>query len=157
MRQKSFIFVAVLVFLLIAGAVAAYAYDSSRDRHSRERLELMAELRRALERGELVLHYQPIVDLASRAADGSGPLGAHIVAAEALVRWSDRGELVPPLKFIPLAEDTGLIEQIGSWVIQEACRQAVAWREAGALSMTVDPGPERAGREVRWADTKSLP
>jgi diguanylate cyclase (GGDEF)-like protein len=83
-----------------------------------ERLELEADLQRAVERDELVLHYQPIVDLES----------GDIHAVEALVRWRhpQRG-LVPPNSFIPLAEETQLMPQLGRWVLNEACRQGARW------------------------------
>ena len=82
------------------------------------RFELEADLRHAIAAGELVVHYQPIVELATR----------EIVAAEALVRWDHptRGRLGPNA-FIPLAEETGLIGEIGAWVLQEACHEVARW------------------------------
>ncbi|HJW24299.1 MAG TPA: EAL domain-containing protein [Rhodocyclaceae bacterium] len=87
-----------------------------------ERLALEGGLRRALERGEFQLHYQPQVDVAS----------GRVVGVEALVRWRhpDKG-LVPPMKFVPVAEDTGLILPLGRWVIGEALAQLAAWRRDG--------------------------
>jgi diguanylate cyclase (GGDEF)-like protein/PAS domain S-box-containing protein len=83
-----------------------------------DRLDLEADLRRAIERRQLRLHYQPIVDLATGAPQGF----------EALLRWEhpERG-LVPPLAFVPLAEETGLIVEIGRWVVETACRAAASW------------------------------
>jgi diguanylate cyclase (GGDEF)-like protein len=89
-----------------------------------QRLELEADLRRVIDRDELVLHYQPIVDL----VQGS------VVGVEALLRWDhpQRG-LVAPLQFVPMAEETGLIVALGRWVLDEACRRAATWRaEFGA-------------------------
>jgi diguanylate cyclase (GGDEF)-like protein len=108
-------------------------YSTDQDEHSREQLELAADLRRAVERAELVLHYQPIVSLET----------GRMEEIEALVRWHhpERG-LISPVVFIPLAEETGMILPIGRWVLEEACRQAVAWRAAypqtGSLVMSVN-------------------
>ncbi len=88
-----------------------------------ERLAMAARLRRAIERGELELHHQPIM----RMSDGRA------IGVESLVRWRDpsRKQLVPPLEFIPVAERTGVIEPLGDWVMLEVCRQARRWADAG--------------------------
>jgi diguanylate cyclase (GGDEF)-like protein/PAS domain S-box-containing protein len=104
----------------------------------RGRLKMEAELRRALERGELRLHYQPKIDLRT----------GRLVGLEALVRWEhpERG-MVPPGSFIPMAEETGLILPIGRWVLETACRQAGLWRAdaeiEGGLTMAVNLSPRQ--------------
>ena len=91
-------------------------------------LRMRQGLRKALERDEFVLYYQPQIELAS----------GDVVGAEALIRWIDpEAGMVPPGRFIPVAEDSGLIVPIGEWVLREACRQAVAWREAGLPDLLV--------------------
>ena len=106
-------------------------YTPGRSSHAGERLELEIELRRALQRGEFLLHYQPQIEIAS----------GQIVGVEALVRWQHpaRG-LVPPIQFIPFAEQIGLIEPIGEWVLRTACAQAATWLHSGlpALRMAIN-------------------
>jgi diguanylate cyclase (GGDEF)-like protein len=102
----------------------AEVYDAGRDRYSPDRLALVGELRRAIARDELVLHYQPKIDL-------SGP-DRTVTGAEALVRWQHptRG-LLPPAEFIPQAEHTGLMRPLTIWVLESALRQSKAWRARG--------------------------
>jgi len=93
-----------------------------------ERMSLEHSLRRALERGEFRLHYQPQIDIATR----------RLIGMEALVRWqSPELGLVSPARFIPVAEDSGLILPLGAWVLGEACRQARAWQVAGLPALPV--------------------
>ena len=100
--------------------VACYS-EGMRER-AMERLELEAELERAIRQGELVMFYQPEVDLRTN----------RIIGFEALVRWRHaRRGLLPPAEFIPLAEETGLILPLGEWGMGEACRQLVRWRRGG--------------------------
>ncbi|MDB6015058.1 MAG: response regulator receiver modulated sensor-containing diguanylate [Gammaproteobacteria bacterium] len=87
-----------------------------------EKLALESKLRRALENEEFVLHYQPKVDLETRRVKG----------VEALIRWNDPATgLVPPAQFIPLMEETGLIADVGTWVLQQACQDRSRWLERG--------------------------
>jgi diguanylate cyclase (GGDEF)-like protein/PAS domain S-box-containing protein len=109
----------VAMYAAKAGGKARFAmYDESMDAAVLGRLRLEAELRRAIDADELVVHYQPEVDLET----------GHVVALEALVRWNhpERG-IIPPLEFIPIAEDSGLIVPLGRQVLHEACKQARAW------------------------------
>ena len=101
---------------LAGGASVELADAGARDRLLR-RMRTESALRRAIERDELRLCYQPTIELAT----------GQVVGAEALVRWERDGALVAPLDFIPLAEETGLIHEIGAWVLAEACRAAAIW------------------------------
>jgi diguanylate cyclase (GGDEF)-like protein/PAS domain S-box-containing protein len=128
------------VLLRNADTALYQAKDSGRDTYrffsekmnidAQEQLHLQGQLRNALKNDEFILHYQPQVDIVS----------GRIVGAEALVRWQhpELG-LIPPARFIPLAERSGLIIQIGEWVLNEACRQACVWRDHGStLLMAVN-------------------
>src|SRR5437763_1923680 len=106
---------------------------------ARSRLETEQDLRRAVDAGELLMHYQPVIDLREH----------RVLGFEALVRWQhpDRGLLGAP-EFVPLAEESGVIVPIGRWVVEEACRQGQRWRESYPdldLSMSVNlSAPELA-------------
>lgn len=111
------------------------------------RLSTASRLRKALDRGELVLHYQPLVELKN----------ASLVGVEALIRWQDgaRG-LVLPGDFLPLAERTGLMRPISEWVIDEACRQASQWAASGLdlyVSVNMPPAMWRPTATRHLLDT----
>src|SRR5690349_3118679 len=103
-------------------------YSAQMNKHTFERLAMESSLRRALERNEFVLHYQPKLDLRSGA----------IAGVEALVRWQHHEwGMVTPAQFNPLAEETGLIVQIGEWVLKTSCEQSRMWRDQGIPAMRV--------------------
>jgi diguanylate cyclase (GGDEF)-like protein/PAS domain S-box-containing protein len=121
----------------------AYALYSDDAGDSRGRLTLTARLRHALAEDEFVLHYQPVYDLATGGLRG----------VEALVRWEDPAAgLVPPDRFIPHAEETGLITRIGAWVIEAACRQAAAWTELGLTPRIAFNASPRELRDETYVD-----
>jgi diguanylate cyclase (GGDEF)-like protein len=103
-------------------------YTPTMNARAFERMMLESGLRRALEQEEFVIYYQPQISLHT----------GHIIGMEALLHWQhpDLG-LIPPMKFIPLAEDTGLIVQLGEWVLRTACAQNKAWQQAGFPSLCV--------------------
>ena len=116
-------------------------YNTPMNATAFNKLALEANLRQALERDELVLHYQPKLDLRTRRLTGF----------EALIRWRHPSiGMVSPLDFIPLAEETGLILPIGAWVIRQACRQMAAWIEQGHRDLTV--AVNLSARQFRLTD-----
>jgi predicted signal transduction protein with EAL and GGDEF domain len=105
-------------------------FEPQMDARMQERRALELDLRKALINGEFSLNYQPVVSLKT----------GKITACEALIRWQqpERGA-VPPLQFIPIAEETGLIVSIGDWVLQRACRDAVDWPDEITLAVNISP------------------
>jgi len=111
-----------------AGGNRLCRFSSDMGEQLSERMHLERELRRALEQGDLTLHYQPQVALEN----------GHLIGMEALARWThpERG-MISPVRFIPLAEETGLILQLGEQMLELACNQAMAWRRQGLTVPTV--------------------
>lgn len=123
-------------------------YSAQIDNCSRERLTLESGLRRALERDELRLHYQPKVDLAA----------GHVCGMEALLRWQHpRMGLIAPDRFIPIAEESGLIRPIGAWALKSACMQNRAWQRQGMqrFPVAVNLSPRQFAEESLLDDIKS--
>ncbi|RLE19589.1 MAG: GGDEF domain-containing protein [Acidobacteria bacterium] len=119
------------------GPKSFHLYTDDLSQEARQRLEIESGLRRALDRDEFVLHYQPQLSL----SDG------RVVGAEALIRWQhpDKG-LIPPGHFIPVAEEAGLIEAIGEWVLKSACSENQRWQDAGMPPIRV--GVNVSGRQI---------
>src|SRR5690606_2858128 len=115
-------------------------FEPEMNARAERRLELESALRRALARGELELHYQPVVDVKRRV----------VTSAEALLRWRhpELG-MIAPAEFIPVAEDMGLIVDIGQWVVEECDRQLEAWRRQGLdnLRISINVSPVQLRRE----------
>jgi diguanylate cyclase (GGDEF)-like protein len=111
-------------------------FEPGMDALLRKRREMESELRVAVQSGQFLLHYQPILKLDSQT----------ILGFEALVRWNHptRGQL-PPGEFIPTAEETGLIIPVGEWVLRQACKDAVGWPEAVAVSVNLSPAQFKRG------------
>ena len=135
-----------------AGRARFEIFDANMRRHAVARLQLETDLRWALQRDELRLHYQPIVDLRTNA----------IAGFEGLVRWQHpRRGLISPLEFIPVAEETGLIVPLGHWVLEQACQDAKRWldtppeplrsRAQGALTLHLNFSPAQLS-ELRAID-----
>jgi len=132
-----------------SGRTAIQYFTSSMQDAARTRMRLVTDLRTALAEDQFRLYYQPILDLAS----------GRICKAEALIRWvhPERG-LISPVQFIPVAEETGLINEIGDWVFYEAARQVLEWRETfdSRFQISINKSPvqfQRGGTEPGlWAD-----
>ncbi|KQO86426.1 hypothetical protein ASF32_07950 [Methylobacterium sp. Leaf91] len=115
-------------------------YEAGMDAAIEERLQLEVDLRQAVLRGDLILHYQPVVDLETDTVSG----------VEALMRWPHptRG-MIPPATFIEIAEETGLIIDLGNWALREACREAASWTHSARIAVNVsamqfrEPGLEQ--------------
>jgi diguanylate cyclase (GGDEF)-like protein/PAS domain S-box-containing protein len=129
-----------------AGGRGQYKYFTEElTRNARERFQIERDLRDAIDQGDLRVHYQAQVDIAS----------GRIVGAEALVRWQHKQMgLIPPMKFIPIAEGSGLIDLIGEFVLRETCRQGKCWLDAGYqhLTLSVNLSP----RQIQRGDICSL-
>ncbi|MDO9226146.1 MAG: EAL domain-containing protein [Pseudomonadota bacterium] len=111
-----------------SGRYAYQFYTGDMNQRAAERLSMEIGLRQALERGEMLLHYQPQIELAS----------GRIIGLEALLRWRHPEQgMIPPGRFIPIAEDSGLIVLIGEGVLHEACRQSLAWQAAGLPAVPI--------------------
>ena len=125
------------------GKARCAVFDRQMNAQALERMELEGDLRHAITQGELVLHYQPIVCLEAGA----------IQEVEALVRWEHpRRGLIPPLKFIPIAEETGLIVPLGLWVLREACRQAREWQQDHPQEPPLVVGVNLSARQLDQPD-----
>ncbi len=125
------------------GRARCVLFDAAMRAGARRRLEIERELRHALERDELALHYQPVVSLRS----------GEITGLEALLRWQhpERG-LLDPAEFVSIAEDSGLIEPIGRWVQERACRQILAWHEQRPDARPFDVAVNLSARQVAHRD-----
>ena len=129
------------------GRARIEVFDEEMRRSAVRRVEVERELRTALEQDELVLHFQPVVRLAT----------GEVTGVEALVRWHHptRGTL-DPADFIPVAEDCGLIEPIGRWVVEAACRQALVWQEQHPDRRPIDVSVNLSARQFSHRDLASM-
>ncbi|HEX4986399.1 MAG TPA: EAL domain-containing protein [Burkholderiales bacterium] len=121
------------------GRNAYQFYRQEMNAHAVERMSMENHLRRALERGEFLLHYQPKIDIVNEGVSGM----------EALLRWQhpEAGQM-PPARFVPILEDNGLIVPVGEWVLGEVCRQLKAWQEEGAFPV-VPVAVNLSGRQLQ--------
>ncbi len=129
------------------GRARSVLFDADMRARAVQRLETERELRLAVDKEELTLHYQPIVSLHS----------GEVIGAEALVRWQhpERG-LLQPGEFIPVAEDSGLIESIGRWVAEQACEQTVTWQHERPDSRPLDISVNLSARQVTHRELPAI-
>jgi diguanylate cyclase (GGDEF)-like protein len=129
-----------------AGRARCEVFRQEMNPHPMERLGLETDLRRAVDRMEFLLEYQPCVDLSS----------GRIVSVEALVRWShpERG-ILEPLEFVPVAEETGLVLPLGRWILDHACKQASGWSDSGPRLCVNVSARQLAQPRLRLADEVS--
>ncbi|WP_115720299.1 EAL domain-containing protein [Gallaecimonas mangrovi] len=121
-------------------------YDPTITQQLNKRLAMESALRHAMEDGELYLHYQPIAALPD----------LNVIGVEALLRWQYKGQQISPCDFIPLAEKTQLINPIGSWVLEQSCKEVKQWHKAGhRLSLSVNVSPVQF-RDPRFLEQVSL-
>jgi diguanylate cyclase (GGDEF)-like protein len=132
------------MYVVKSSGKSGYAlFDPTMNDHITGRLEIETSLHGALERGEFSVNYQPLVSLESN----------HMIGVEALLRWNHPTQgMISPAKFIPIAEDTGMIVPIGYWVLEEACRQMKVWEdehpEYGAFTMNIN----LSGKQLQRTD-----
>ncbi|WP_084282521.1 putative bifunctional diguanylate cyclase/phosphodiesterase [Deefgea rivuli] len=128
-----------------AGRNSYFFYDAAINTNAVEHLQLASSMRNAIARGEFMLHYQPQIDL----------LTGDVIGAEALVRWRhpELG-LVPPAKFIPIAENAGLIIEIGEWIVHQACQQTRQWQDEGIRDLMI--GINISPIQFRRGDVENL-
>jgi len=133
-----------------AGRDRYVVFDEKMHEEAVRRLSLENDLRRAVERNELVLRYQPILELSNQ----------RVAGVEALVRWRRNGKLVGPKEFIPIAEETNLIVAIDRWVLEESCRQMAKWQRAfpafDSLSMSINISRRRLNNGEIVADLERV-
>ena len=129
------------------GRARCELFDAEMRAGAQRRLETERDLRHALERDELILHYQPVVSLRS----------GEVAGLEALLRWQhpDRG-LLDPAEFVTVAEDSGLIEPIGRWVQERACRQVLEWHDQRPDARPFDISVNLSARQVAHRDLPSI-
>lgn len=128
-----------LAFAKASGKNTVRRFEPEMNSRALERLHMANRLRRAIESGDFLLHYQPLIDLSTN----------KVIGLEALVRWNSPAVgIIPPASFIPLAEETGLVHPLGDWVLEEVCNQFSLWRQAGmpAVNVAINVSPLQFAR-----------